>query len=447
MKEVNNFLAEIINEDDKIVIACSGGPDSMALLSLVCNLRNEKKFDIICAHVNHNKREESLSEALMVEEYCKKNNIIFESTKFKNYDKGNFEAIARKKRYEFFEQVLKKYHTKKLFTAHHGDDLAETILMRIARGSTLKGYSGFTKFNNSEWYELYRPLIFVTKKALLDYVDKNNIPYAIDKSNSDEKYTRNRFRNLILPDLKREEPNIDKKFLNFSEKIDEAASYIGEIVAEKISNMYYDYSLDLVKFNYEKPYIKKMIIKELLSRIYDDDVVYLKDNHVEMILNTVSSHRPNLEVVLPKKMRVLKRYDKLIFTTEEVVKNNYHYLFDEKLELNNWVIEEVNSMEMDGNDVCRLDISEIKLPLIVRNRLEGDKMSVKGMSGTKKIKEIFIEKHISKEERDAWPILVDARDEILWIPGLKKSKYNKQKDEKCDIILKYNLKEEKNETN
>ncbi len=437
MNEVIEFLNESIKENDKIVIACSGGPDSMVLLSLLCNLRKEKDFNIICAHVNHNKREESESEALMVEDFCKKNKVTFEMTKFEEYEKGNFEAIARKKRYEYFEKVMKKYKTKKLFTAHHGDDLAETILMRITRGSTLRGYSGFTKYNNSEWYELYRPLIFVTKQEIIEYADENKIPYAIDKSNKDQKYTRNRFRYQILPELKKEEPNVDKKFLNFSEKIDEAASYIDEVVDEKIKEMYKDNSLNLIKFNYEKPYIKKMIIKELLGRIYDDDVIYLKDKHVDMIIKTVNSDRPNLEVVLPKKMRVLKRYDKLIFTNEEFIKNSYHYLFDERLEINNHVIEEVESSDTDGNDICRLNIEEIKLPLVVRNRTDGDKMTIKGMKGTKKIKEIFIENHISQEERDTWPILVDARDEILWLPGLKKSQYNKPKGEKCDIILKY----------
>ena len=437
MKEVNEFLEEIINENDKIVIACSGGPDSMALLSLVCNLRNFKKFDIICAHVNHNKREESDSEALMVEDFCKENNIIFEYTKFKNYSKGNFEAIARKKRYDFFEKIMRKYNTKKLFTAHHGDDLAETILMRIARGTTLKGYSGFTKYSNNEWYNLYRPLIFVEKKDLLKYVVDNNIPYAIDKSNEEEKYTRNRFRQRILPELKKEEPNITKKFLNFSEKLEEAATYINDIVNEKIEELYKNKSLDLVKFNYEKKYLKKMIIKELLARIYVDDVIYLKEKHVEMILKAIDSDRPNLEIVLPKKMRVLKRYDKLIFTTEEFISNSYHYLFDEKLEIDNHIIEEIEESKEDGNDICRLSIEDIKLPLVVRNRLDGDKMTIKGMNGSKKIKEIFIENHISKEERERWPILVDGRDEILWLPGLKKSKYNKPKEEKCDIILRY----------
>ncbi len=437
MNETIEFLKKSINENDKIVIACSGGPDSMVLLSLLCDLRKEIAFDIICAHINHNKREESESEALMVEDFCKKHKVTFEFTKFEDYEKGNFEAIARKKRYDFFEKVMKKYKTKKLFTAHHGDDLAETILMRITRGSTLRGYVGFTKYNNSEWYELYRPLIFVTKQEIIEYADTNNIPYAIDKSNKDQKYTRNRFRYQILPELKKEEPNIDKKFLNFSEKLDEATLYIDEIVSEKILDMYKDFSLNLIKFNYEKPYIKKMIIKELLGRIYDDDVIYLKDKHVDMIINTINSDRPNLEVVLPKKMRVLKRYDKLIFTNEENIKNSYNYLFDEKLEVNNHIIEEVDESDTDGNDICRLNIEEIKLPLIIRNRIDGDKMTIKGMNGTKKIKEIFIENHISQEERDMWPILVDARDEILWLPGLKKSKYNKPKGEKCDIILKY----------
>ena len=438
MKKVIDYLKEIIETNDKIVIACSGGPDSMVLLSLLCDLRKEKSFEIICAHVNHNKREESESEAQMVKVFCQKNNIIFEYTKFENYEKGNFEAMARKKRYDFFEKVMKKHNSHKLLTAHHGDDLAETILMRISRGSTLKGYSGFSKYNNSEWYDLYRPLIYVTKKEIVDYADSNLVPYVIDKTNEEDNYTRNRFRHHILTELKKEDSNITAKFLNFSEKISEAANYINEVVIEKIEEIYKDDVLDLVKFNLEKEYLQKMIIKEILSVIYDDDVIYLKESHVEMILNAIKSSRPNLEVVLPKNMRVLKRYNKLIFTNEKEICNNYTYLFDEKLNIGNHIIEEVSNEESDGNNICRLNFDDIKLPLIVRNKLPGDKIYLKGMNASKKVKEIFIEAKIPIEERNKWPILVDAKDEILWIPGLKKSKYNKQKSEKCDIILKYN---------
>ena len=437
MQKVIDFLNSIIDANDKLVVACSGGPDSMALLYLLCNLNKDKEFDIICAHINHNKREESEAEALLVEKFCKENQVVFEYTKFEDYEKGNFESVARKKRYEFFEKVMKKHKSHKLLTAHHGDDLAETILMRIARGSTLKGYTGFSKYSNNEWYDLYRPLIYVTKSEILDYVVENSIPYVIDKSNNEDNYTRNRFRHYILPELKKEEPKIDLKFLNFSEKLDEAATYISEIVNEAIKKIYTDETLDLIKFGYEKDYIQKMIIKELLSRIYDDDVIYLKEKHVEMIIKGIKSHRPNLEIVLPKNIRVLKRYNKLIFTKTEYIKNDYHYLFENKIEINGQVIEEIEESTSDGNNICRLNIEDIRLPLIVRNRLTGDKMTIKGMNGTKKLKEIFIENHISQEERDMWPILVDSRDEILWVPGLKKSKYNKPKDKICDIILKY----------
>ena len=437
MNEVLAYLNQIINDEDKIVVAVSGGPDSMALLNIVTSLKSSKNLEIICAHVNHNKRLASEQEKEMVNDYCKKNNIIFEYTKFDNYAKGNFQEIARKKRYEFFEKTLKKYGAHILMTAHHGDDLAETILMRISRGSTLKGYTGFSKYTNNEWYSLVRPLIYTTKEQLLEYVLKNNIPYALDDSNEEDDYTRNRFRHHILKELKKEEPNITTKFLHFSEKIDEAAEYINGIVAEKIQVLFQDSVLDLVKLSYEKSYIQKMIIQAILSDIYVDDVVFLKDIHIDMILNAIENSKPNIEVVLPKKMRVIKKYDKLIFTSEQEQQDKYNYIFDTEITINNHKIEEIAESNEDGNNICRLSIDDIQLPLYVRNRQNGDKMTIKGMEGTKKLKEIFIEQKISKNERDSWPIVVDSCDQILWLPGLKKSKYNKQKSEKCDIILKY----------
>ncbi len=437
MQKVVEYLKQILKFNDIVVLAVSGGADSMALLNIVLSLKQEYNLEIICAHVNHNQRVESENEKEMVESFCKKNNIIFEYTKFTTYDKGNFQEIARKKRYEFFEKILKKHDSHILMTAHHGDDLTETILMRIARGSTLKGYSGFSKYNNNEWYQLIRPLVYVTKDELLEYVKKNNIPYAVDQSNTTDHYTRNRYRHYILKELKKEDKDIHKKFLKFSEKIDEVADYINEVVEEKTRFLYIDNTLDIIKFNYEKPYMQKMILNSILSNIYNDDVKYLKDKHILMIIDIINSYRPNIEIVLPKKIRVLKRYDKLIFTNEETLQTKYSYPFEHKLELNGKIIEEIDDTNEDSNYICRLSIEDVRLPLFIRNRHDGDKMTIKGMEGTKKIKEIFIEEKIPKEERDTWPILVDSKDQILWLPGLKKSKYNKQKNENCDIILKY----------
>ena len=173
MKETLNYLNELLKKDDVIVVATSGGPDSMCLLNVLNSLQEKLNLKLICAHVNHNLRKESEYEKEFVENFCLKNNIIFEYTKFENYKNNKFsEAEARKKRYDFFEKTINKYNGKYLITAHHGDDLIETILMRIVRGSNLKGYTGFTKINKKDNYYIVRPLINLDKKMILNYLRK-----------------------------------------------------------------------------------------------------------------------------------------------------------------------------------------------------------------------------------------------------------------------------------
>ena len=123
----------------------SGGPDSMALLHVLQLVKKDIDIRIICAHVNHNQRDESDEEEKYVKKYCKMNDIIFECIKINQWGDDNFENEARSRRYKFFEELIENYNAKFLMTAHHADDLIETILMRIVRGSTLKGYSGFFK--------------------------------------------------------------------------------------------------------------------------------------------------------------------------------------------------------------------------------------------------------------------------------------------------------------
>ena len=152
MKKSIDFLNNLnIDKNKYIVVATSGGPDSMALLHLLKN----NNYKVICAHVNHNLRIESDEEYTFVENYSKMNNIIFEGYKIDSYKNNKFSEVeAREKRYNFFETILKKYNTNILLTAHHADDLIETILMRIIRGSNLSGYKGFSKISNYTKFRL-----------------------------------------------------------------------------------------------------------------------------------------------------------------------------------------------------------------------------------------------------------------------------------------------------
>ena len=166
MEEAIRFLSDnnLININDYVVIGLSGGPDSMALLNILLEYRKKINMNIVCAHVNHGIRKESDDEEIFVHNYCKENNVIFEYMKLEKCNNSNFESFARKKRYDFFDSVIKKYDAKILFTAHHGDDLIETILMRLVRGSTLKGYAGFPAITEKQDYKIVRPLVFYTKR-------------------------------------------------------------------------------------------------------------------------------------------------------------------------------------------------------------------------------------------------------------------------------------------
>ena len=157
MKESIEFLNNLnIDKNKYLVVATSGGPDSMALLHLLKN----NNYTVICAPVNHNLRNVSEAAYTFVENSCNINTMIFEGMKIDSYKNNKFtENEAREKRYNFFESILKKYNTDILLTAHHGDDLIETIIMRIIRGSNLNGYKGFNKISQfkdfSKDYELF----------------------------------------------------------------------------------------------------------------------------------------------------------------------------------------------------------------------------------------------------------------------------------------------------
>ncbi len=218
MDLVYNFLEHEINlkKDDSIVVGVSAGPDSMCLLYILIKLKERIGFRIIVSHINHNVRIESKEEEEFLRKYCLDQNIIFESMKIEKYSKENFHAYARKLRYQFYKDLINKYNANYLMTAHHGDDLMETILMRLTRGSNLRGYQGISQVSNMDSYLLVRPLLYLTKDYIKEFDDNNRIPYRIDKTNTSSKYTRNRYRMNVLPFLKEEQENVHLKFLKFS---------------------------------------------------------------------------------------------------------------------------------------------------------------------------------------------------------------------------------------
>lgn len=436
MKESINYLNNLkIKKNEYLVVATSGGPDSMALLYLL----KTNGYKVICAHVNHNLRKVSNQEYIFVENYCKENNIIFEGMKIESYTNNKFtEMEARKKRYDFFETILNKYNSKILCTAHHGDDLIETILMRIIRGSNINGYKGFTKLSKYKNFNIIRPLIFYTKKDIEDYIVANNIPCVYDESNKSKKYTRNRIRLDILPMLKTEEKNIHKKALEFSEELESIQEYITEEVNKTIKKIYKDNTLDLIKYKKLNKLIKKKILESILLNIYNNDIKIINKNHIKEIEKIISLEG-NKEITLPKNIIVKKQYNELLFTeTNNKNIHSYKYILNNEVEIENYgLIRLIPDTKEKSNYVIKLNSKDIKLPLIIRNKQDGDSIEVKNLNGKKSIKKIFIDEKIKKDIRNNYPILTDSENKILWIPGIKKSIFDCYNDKVYDIIIKY----------
>lgn len=436
--DIEKLYSDIkINAGDVLVLGCSYGPDSMALFKTLLEYRKKHSIKIVCAHVNHAKRKASEEEKKELEKYCQDNEVVFEYMRIDKYGDDNFHNEARNIRYQFFDSVVKKYNAKYLLTAHHGDDLMETVLMRIVRGSTLSGYSGFKKLVKMDGYYIFRPLINVTKEEILEYCSKYKIPYAIDASNNSSVYTRNRYRKEIIPFLKQEEKNVHSKFLKFSNILNEANDFIEEETSKAISEVVNDRLLVIDKYLKLNKFIRRVVLEKFISSFYQDDLILINDRHLELIEKVIYSKKSNCKVNLPNDVLVVKSYNTLSINRNPSLLSSYEIEVNEEVLLpNGHKLKSLDKVTGNSNNIIKLSSKEVVLPLIVRTRKLGDVMVIKG-GGHKKVKDIFIDAKIPLVDRDLWPVVVDSASHIVFVPGLKKSKYDKTNDDYYDIILRY----------
>ena len=386
---MNHVLDDYIF-NNYVVIGVSAGPDSMCLLDLL----QKKTTKIVVCHINHNVRKESIEEEEYITKYCQDKNIILEKTTINNYQENNFENEARKKRYMFYEEILKKYNSKTLLLAHHGDDLIETILMKISRGSNLDGYAGIKEISNVKNYQIIRPLLKYTKEDIINYNKSNNIKYYNDSSNQSTNYTRNRYRLNILPLLKKEDKNIHKKYLKYSKTLIEYDDYIKREVKRNINNVYKDNIINIDNLNKLDTFLIKNILYNIMNNIYQNKNNIITDRHIQNIISLLNNTKPNIKIDLPNNKEIVKEYNKLIIKDKTSDIKNYKIEFNDKIETENLIIEKIESEDDDSNSVCRLNSKDITLPLYIRNREDGDYIILKGSNNRKKIKEIFIEKKL-----------------------------------------------------
>lgn len=278
---VNKNIIEnnLIEDGDKIVVAVSGGPDSMCLLNVLYTLKeklkkeNDINYELLVAHVNHMIREESESEKIYVENYCKKIDIPFFYLKenvsvIAKEKKMSEEACGREIRYNFFNKVLNEQEFTKIATAHNLNDDVETILLNLIRGSGLKGLTGMDfKYKN-----IIRPLVNIAKKDIMEYNILQNLNPCIDKTNFETKYVRNKIRNLLIPTLQDEyNVNIISNIIRMKQILKKDEDFLKNYTENVVKKSIIDNNINRIKFNFsnilnEHESVKYRAIRSIIEK-------------------------------------------------------------------------------------------------------------------------------------------------------------------------------------
>ena len=290
----------LIKQNDKIVCAVSGGPDSICMLDILRRIKEENKinFDIIVCHINHMIRVEATADEQYVENYCKKYQIPFfakrvDVKKIAESNKQGTEEAGRKVRYDFFEEIFQKENATKIAIAHNKNDKIETIIMNVFRGSGISGLRGIEPIRDSIFI---RPLIETERTDIEKYCEENRLNPRIDKTNFINDVTRNKIRNIVIPYIKNEfNPNFINTLDRLSNVITEEDEYMKKRTIEvytkiKIQEKEGYIVLDLKEFNKQEEVIRKRLIiytiaqtigsAQNIEKVNIEDIIKLCSNNI-----------------------------------------------------------------------------------------------------------------------------------------------------------------------
>jgi tRNA(Ile)-lysidine synthase len=292
-KQTEEILKKHLSNRSRVVLALSGGPDSVYLLYLLLDFQKQIRFKIIIAHVNHKLRgTESDLDEKFVRSLAKKHGLLFEGADLPKKDTGNLEEQSRDYRYSFLEKVRKKHRGTIIMTAHHRGDNIETALFNLARGSYLNGVTGMETWSPGKY--LLRPLLNVTKEEIISYLNKTKIPFRTDKSNFDERFSRNRIRKNIIPEFRKINPNFDETFLDFMDSLAETAAWIEESESAWIKRYSFNKGIPLDRF-LELPTVMQKNILASLYRKTHGNIRKFNRKHLDQILTVLRKNRTGLK--------------------------------------------------------------------------------------------------------------------------------------------------------
>lgn len=445
---------QLLSKNSRILLGVSGGPDSIALLHLLNQLKDDWNLELIVLTVDHQLRgEESKEDVSYVKKICKSFGIevIHTSVDVRTYQQRNkvsTQVAARKLRYSFFKEQMNKRKADYLALGHHGDDQVETMLMALVRNTNPKALSGIPVKRPIAAGMLIRPLLCVTKEEIIQYCKENELAYRTDPSNENIDYTRSYFRKQIVPLIKEKNDNIHITMQRLSEALKQDDEYLHkkarEIVHSVVTfshkNRYASFKIQ--DFKKHSLSLQRRSYHLILNYLYHPLPQNLSYTHEDIFFDVMNSSG-NVQVDFPGELKVKKQYDQMIlsFQSEEKSVEPFEKIISipgKTTFLNGeFVAAYLDQFHRGDQHTFVFNVENVILPLKIRTRQKGDRMSWKGLGGHKKIKDIFIDEKIPRKKRDQWPIVTDHEGNILWLVGLRKANIDLHSNHPIYIELSY----------
>ncbi len=428
IKKIKNFISEnsLINENDRILVGLSGGPDSIFLLYILHNYFNNQ---LIIAHINHKLRGidsdldekfiRTISQKLKIPLYVIREDVKKLSTK----NKKSIEEVGRDVRFSFFNKILKVENFNKIALGHNLDDNVETILINFIKGSGMKGLIGIPEKRDN----IIHPIINIKKEEILKYLEENKIEYRIDKTNFETDYLRNKVRNYLLPIIEKEfNKNFKEKILSLSNILKVEDKFLDDLV-ENIKNDILKFEDDFVKIDLKKLQnlhlsLKRRLIRKVIDHFNKDLREYPLD-HIDKVIS-LENKKTGKEIELPLNLIAVKDKNNLIIERRDFEIPDFYIEIPDigsyqeigmKIELS--LVEKISKVK--DPFISFFDYDKIELPLKIRKPMFGEKFKPLGLKKEKKIQDFFVDSGIPKSVRWNLPILLDKKDDILWIVGVR----------------------------
>lgn len=441
----------LLEKGDRIVVGVSGGIDSMVLIHILHVFSHKFDLSLIVAHVNHGLRpEESLQEASLVKKESERLGLQFEYEEvnvkaFKKSTGFSLQDAARRLRFQFFEKLLLKYNANKIALGHNADDQVETIILRILRGSGLRGLKGMLPVRDGK---IIRPLLEIWRKDIESFANENKIPFLLDSSNLKEDYLRNRIRLSLIPLIENQYQSKFKEILlRTANLLRQEDNYIDSKAAEVYQNLIqkHDDSISFLFSKYQSLHrvIQWRVINKILSEILEEEKIVKRFPNLQPIFERLNKSSSNLLFQVIPGIYLEKRYDRVVIR-KGVLEETPHF----EIEVNfpgkttikeigrELIIEEIPKINKLSNylpTIAFFDYESIQFPLKVRNFRPGDKFQPLGLKGFQKLKKFFIDHKVPKIERSRIPLLISG-DIIAWVVGYRIDERVKIKPETKRIL-------------